>query len=219
MPVLCSTPCACPGAAGPGLKLLRGGQDSTQRTHVISQLCRPQSEIKVWGILLPQKLQRRCPCPSPSSRDPRRLGSWPRTPSPPGPWLAAPLGRLPLRLCAQISRLTQHQASGSVLLVWSLRCVRLFGDSVDSPGSSVYGIFQARILRSVAAFSSGASSRLRGHTWGRCVSSRGRRGLHLSPQGEPGPGLGSPRQEEPGPEPDHRSRDPVSKQGMLTGAG
>ena len=59
----------------------------------------------------------------------------------------------------------------------SLSCVRLFCDPMDCslPGSSVHGIFQARILEWVAMSSSRASSWSRDQTWvsrmaGRCFT-------------------------------------------------
>jgi len=54
--------------------------------------------------------------------------------------------------------------------------VWIFFDHMDcsSPGSSVHGILQARILEWVAVSSSRGSSWLRGWTWGSCVSCIGR---------------------------------------------
>ena len=61
----------------------------------------------------------------------------------------------------------------AVVVVWLLSLVRLFCDPMDCslPGSSVHGIYQARILERVAISFSRGFSRPRGWT---CVSCNGR---------------------------------------------
>ena len=56
---------------------------------------------------------------------------------------------------------------------WSLSCARLFAThGFSPPGSSVHGIFQARILEWIAIYFSRGSSQPRDRSWVSCIAGR-----------------------------------------------
>ena len=75
---------------------------------------------------------------------------------------------------SESATVTSCLASIVIVVVWSLSCVRLFCDPMDCspPGSSVYGISQARILEWVAISFSRRSSWLRDWTHISCTANR-----------------------------------------------
>ena len=73
---------------------------------------------------------------------------------------------------------TNSQTLKNIILYYRfvLSCIRVFCDPTDcnSPGSSVCGILQARILESVAISSSRGSSQPKDQTYISCISCTGR---------------------------------------------
>ena len=173
-PLSAEHPACVPGLQdqGPQTGVGRRGLNTADMCHLLALQTR-SLKSRFGGSCIPQKLQGGSFLPLPPAAGTPGVPGLMALHSLPSSPVAdfSPRGVFPsLCLCAQISSLVQHQDTGFVVVVSSLSCVRLFGDFMDSPGSAICGIFQARILQSVATSSSRGIFQTQGsNPWPLCL--------------------------------------------------